>query len=74
VTDERAPWPPAGGQWSRWRGSRALEQRREAWTGEFLAEVSTRPDVAAMCEQARASLPLPGFGQCATITLGYFSS
>jgi hypothetical protein len=24
--------------------------------------------------QARVSLPLPGFGQCATITFGYFSS
>jgi hypothetical protein len=50
VTDEPAPWPPVGGPWSKWRGNLALEERREAWTGRFLAEVSTRPDVAAMCE------------------------
>jgi hypothetical protein len=49
VTDE-SPWPLAGGPWSTWRGSLALEERREAWTGKFLAEISTRPDVVAMCE------------------------
>jgi len=51
-------WPSAGGPWSRWRAHLELEDRREAWTGNFFAEVSMRPDVAALCELESPPLEL----------------
>jgi hypothetical protein len=44
-------WWPGGWPWERWQRHRALERRRRAWTGRFLAgDVAVMPDALQKCE------------------------